>query len=174
MRLSLTVNAGKPILASLKSVGYLSAHLNLTKEPEKEQMAGRVWLHAIDVSEEPNSVSSEWEGGAVSAGDKIEILVLADGDADPPTEIRRSSESPKNLFSSVEQARMLLSAISACDKELMGIIERARESEPPEEFQKIAGAVGRIVYDLDHYLISPTLRRHPELLVEAKEKKLIK
>jgi hypothetical protein len=174
MRLSLTINDGKPIQASLKSVGYLSAHLNLTKEPEKEQMAGRVWLHAIDESAEPNSVSSEWEGGAVSVGDKVEIQVLPDGDADAPTEIRRSSESPKNLFSNVEQARMLLSAISACDKELMGIIERARESESPDEFQKVAQAVGGIIYDLDRYLISPTLRRHPGLFDEAKEMKLIK
>jgi len=173
MRLSLTINDGKPIQASLKSVGHLSAHLNLTKEPEKEQMAGRVWLHAIDESAEPNSVSSEWEGGTVSVGDKVEIQVLPDGDADAPTEIRRSSESPKNLFSNVEQARMLLSAISACDKELLGIIERARESESPD-FQKVARAVGGIIYDLDRYLISPTLRRHPELFVEAKEMKLIK
>jgi len=68
---------------------------------------------------------------------------------------------------------MLLSAIRTCDKELMGIIDGARESEPPDEFQKVARAVGEILCDLDRYLISPTLRRHPELLGEAKELKLI-
>jgi len=174
MRLALKVNDRNPIRASLQSNGYLSANLNLTKEPEREEATGRVWLQAIDESEEPNSVSSDWEGGALSVGDKVEILVLSDGDADPPTEIRRSSESPKNLFSSMEQARMLLSAISSCDKELMGIIDRARESEPPDEFRKIARSIGGIIYDLDRCLISPTLRRHPELFVEAKELKLIK
>jgi hypothetical protein len=124
MRLALKVNDRNPIRASLQSNGYLSAHLNLTKEPEREEATGRVWLQAIDESKEPNSVSSDWEGGAMSVGDKVEILVLSDGDADPPTEIRRSSESPKNLFSGMEQARMLLSAISSCDKELMGIIDQ--------------------------------------------------
>jgi hypothetical protein len=126
------------------------------------------------MSEEPNSIGSNWEAGALSVGDKVEIHVLPDGDSDPPTNIRRSSESPKNLCSGTEQARMLLSASSACAKELMGIIDRARESEPPEEFQKICQAVGGVLCELDRQLISPTLQRHPELFVEAKEMKLVK
>ena len=106
-------------------------------------------------------------------GDKVEIRVLPDGESDPPINVSRSSESPTNLFSSIEQARLLLQATHACDKELMAILERARVAEPADELQKIQRAVGWIIYELDCYLISPTLRRHPELLAEAKAKKLI-
>jgi hypothetical protein len=172
MRLSLNVNDREPVRASLQATGYLSAHLNLTKEPDKDGFSSRVWVDAIDVSEEPNTVSSTWEIGPVTVGDRVEILVLPDGDSDPPGKVRRSSESPKNLFSSVEEARFLLSAVQACDAELMGVLDRARNSEPAEEMEKVARAVFAIVYELDRHLITPTLRRHPELLVEAKEKKL--
>jgi len=174
MRLALTVNHGTPVRASLQAKGFLSAHVNLRSESVEGDTAGRAWLHAINESEEPNSINSTWEAGALSAGDRVEILVLPDGDADPPTEVQRSSESPSNLFSNVEQARLLLSAVSSCDRELMGILDRARTSEPPDELHKIARAVGGILSDLDRHLISPTLRRHPELADEAKEKKLIR
>jgi hypothetical protein len=173
MRLALKVNDRQAVRSSLQANGYLSAHLNLTRGSDKEELSSRVWINAIDVSEEPNSVSSTWEIGTVKVGDRVEILVLPDGDSDPPAEVRRSSESPKNLFSDVEQARLLLSAIQTCDAELMGVLNRARSGEPPEEFEKIARAVAGIVHELDRHLITPTLRRHPELLAEAKEKKLV-
>jgi len=73
----------------------------------------------------------------------------------------------------MDQARQLLSAISACDKELMAIIERSKAVEPDDEFNKIARAIGEILSDLDRYLIQPTLRRHPELLRDAQEKGLM-
>ena len=88
--------------------------------------------------------------------------------------MRRTSESPKNLFSDAEQARLLLSAMEICDRELEGILHRAQASEPKEEFEKIAQAVVSVVTELDRRLITPTLHRHPELLDEAKEKKLVK
>jgi hypothetical protein len=173
MRLALTVNDCKAVRASLQESGHLTAHLSLTKDPDKDGISSRVWINAIDLSEEPNSVSSTWGIGTVTVGDRVEILVLPDGDSDPPAEVRRSSKSPKNLFSDVEQARLLLSAVQACDAELTGIIDRARNDEPPEEFEKIARAVAGVVCELDRLLITPTLRRHPELLAEAKEKKLV-
>jgi hypothetical protein len=54
----------------------------------------------------------------------------------------------------------------------MGVLDRAKHTEPPEEFQKIALAIGGIIAELDRQLISPTLRRHPTLLAEAEELKI--
>jgi hypothetical protein len=173
MRLALKVNDRQAVRASLQESGYLTAHLSLTRDPDKDGISSRVSINAIDMSDEPNSVSSTWEIGSVTIGDRVEILVLPDGDSDPPAEVRRSSKSPKNLFSDGEQARLLLSAVRACDAELMGILNRARSSEPAEEMEKIARAVAGVVCELDRHLITPTLRRHPELLAEAKEKKLV-
>jgi hypothetical protein len=173
MRIAITVNDRKAVRASLQANGYLSAYLNLKSEPGKDEISSRVWVDAIDESDEPNSVRSIWEIGSVTVGDRIEILVIPDGDSDTPAEVRRSSESPKNLFSSVEQARLLLSAVQTCDAELMGVLDRAQSAEPAEEMKKIGRAVAGIFYELDSRLITPTLRRHPELLAEAKEKKLV-
>jgi hypothetical protein len=173
MRLALKVNDRQAVRASLQANGLLAVHLNLIRERDKEAISSRVSINAIDKSDEPNSVRSTWEIGSVTVGDRVEILLLSDGDSDPASEVRRSSESPKNLFSSVEQARLLLSAVQACDAELMGIIDRARSGEPTEEMEKIARAVAGVVCELDRHLMAPTLRRHPELLAEAKEKKLV-
>jgi hypothetical protein len=56
----------------------------------------------------------------------------------------------------------------------MEIMEHARAVEPKEEFDRIARAIGAVVVEVDQRLISPTLRRHPELLEEEAFKKLWK
>jgi hypothetical protein len=172
MRLQVSVNNGVPVRASLQSQGWLSVHLNLSSD-DADGDSSRLRIQAIDKSDEPNSTFSTWEMGTLSIGDTAQIEVLNDGEADPPTEVSRTSESPKNLFSNVDQARQLLSAISACDKELIAVVKQSKTVEPEDEFNKIARAIVGIVSDLDRYLIQPTLRRHPELLREAQEKGLV-
>lgn len=117
-------------------------------------------------------MNSIWEVGDLFAGGKAEIRVLDDGDADPPTKLERSEGQPTNLFSNVDLARQLLAAIKECDWQLMQILDRGRGAEPEAEFKKIARAVGGILVDMDRNLIQPTLRRHPELLADAREMKL--
>lgn len=172
MRLQVSVNNGVPVRASLQNQGWLSVHLNLSSD-DTDGCSSRLWIQALDKSDEPNSTNSTWELGTLSIGDTAQIQILSEGETDPPTEVTRTSESPKNLFSNVDQARQLLSAISACDKELMAVLERSQTVEPEDEFKKIAQAIGGIFSDLDRYLIQPTLRRHPELLGEAQEKRLV-
>lgn len=172
MRLEVSVNNGAPVRASLLDQGWLSVHLNLSSD-DADDGSSRLWVQAIDNSDEPNSTVSTWELGALSIGDTAQIQVLSDGEADPPAEVTRTSRSPNNLFSSVDQARQLLSAINVCDKELMTVLDRSKSVEPDDEFKKIAHAIGEILSDLDRYLIQPTLRRHPELLGEAQEKGLV-
>ena len=113
-----------------------------------------------------------WDAVALSVGDKIEIEVLEDGESDPPNTVSRTSDSPNNLFSDIEQARLLLAAIKVCDKALWEVAERARDVEPKDELHKIVLAVGSVITEIDQQLISPTLRRHPELLAQAEELKL--
>jgi hypothetical protein len=86
--------------------------------------------------------------------------------------ITRTSESPSNLFSDVEQARLLLIAVKTCDTALTEMANRASGVEGSDEFQKIRSAIGSVLAEIDQQLISPTLRRHPQLLPEAEELKL--
>jgi len=172
MRLQVSVNDGIPVRASLQAQGWLSVHLNLSSD-DADSGPSRLRVQAIDKSNEPNSTISNWDLGALSIGDTAHIQILHDGEADPPTEVSRTSESPKNLFSNVDQARQLLSAISQCDKELMAVLEGSKAVEPEDEFKKITRAIGGILADLDLNLIQPTLRRHPELLSEAQAKRLV-
>ena len=112
--------------------------------------------------------------GKLSVGDKVEIRLLPVGEADPPTTVRRTSESPRNLFSDADQARRLLTAIRTFDAELASIMEHARAVEPKVEFDRIAQAIVAVVVEVDQRLITPTLRRHPQLLEEEAFKKLWK
>jgi hypothetical protein len=172
MRVQVAINDGLPVRASLKSKGWLSVHLNFSSDGADDS-GGSLWVQAIDYADEPNSTNSVWEVGELSVGDKAEIRVVSDGEADNPTRTERSAERSTNLFSNVDQARHLLSAISACDKELMAVLERSQSVEPEDEFKKITQAILGIVSELDRTLIQPTIRRHPELMAEAREMKLI-
>ena len=172
MRLSLLVNDKLIVKASLEANGWLSAHVNLSQGIKSDDPPNRVWLVAYDQSEEPNSVTSTWDGVPLSLGDKVEIRVLADGESDAPTGVTRTAEATTNLFNDVEQAGLLLAAIHVCDTELMGVIKRAQTVEPPEELVKIQRAIGEIIIEIDRQLISPTLRKHPKLLAEAEQMNL--
>jgi len=171
MRVQVAVNDGIPVRASLNSKGWLSVHLNFSSDGGGDS-AGRLWVQAIDYTEEPNSVNSVWEAGDLSVGDKAEVRLLTDGETDRPTKVERSTERSTNLFSNVDQARELLLAISACDKALGEVLEQSRAAEPEDEYKKIVQAIGGVLAEFDRNLIQPTLRRHPELVEEAKAKGL--
>jgi hypothetical protein len=171
MRLQVSVNNGVPVRASLQAQGWLSVHLNFSSD-DADGGSGSLSAWAIDRSDEPNATHSKWDLGTLSLGDTAQICILDDGEADPPTEVTRTSESPNNLFANADSAREALSAIHFCDKELMRVLEESRSSEPKDEFQKIARAIGSILAEMDRSLIQPTLRRHPELAAEARDMKL--
>jgi hypothetical protein len=157
MRVQVAVNGGVPVKASISSKGWLSVHLNFASD-HAEDSPGSLWVQSIDCSDEPNSVNSVWEIGELSVGDIAEVRVLANGEADPPTKVERSTEQSTNLFSNVDHARQLLSAISACDKELMAVLEQSKQVEVEDEFKKIGQAIGGILAEFDRNLIQPTLR----------------
>ena len=113
-----------------------------------------------------------WDAVGLNVGDRIEIEVLPDGESDPPNSVSRTSDNPNNLFSDVEQARLLFAAIKTCDTALQEVAERARGAEPEDEFRRVALAIVSVISEIDRQLISPTLRRHPELLVIAEEMKI--
>jgi hypothetical protein len=172
MRLSLSVNDRHIARASLKAKGWLGAHVSLSQGMESNEPSNRVWISATDTSEEPNAIHSSWESVSLSVGDRIDIEVLPDGDSDAPITVTRSSESPNNLFSDVEQARLMLAAVKICDTELAKVLDRAQGVEPPDELDKIRLAIGTLFVEIDRQLILPTLRGHPELLSDAEEQKL--
>lgn len=171
MRLSLSVNGEQKARASLTATGWLGAHVSLSRGIDTESN-DRVWLNAIDTTDEPNTVHSMWAGAPLAAGDTVQIEVLEDGESDPPAEVTRTTENPNNLFSDHEQARQLFTAVKACDEILSKVLERAQGSEPEDEFRKLTLAVGSVLVELDRQLLSPTLRRYPDLLPLAEELKL--
>ncbi|WP_142988372.1 hypothetical protein [Granulicella rosea] len=171
MRLSLAVNGQQKARASLTARGWLGAHVNLSNGIESESN-DRVWLNAIDTSKEPNTTHSTWGGFPLVPGDKVEIEVLLDGESDAPQEVSETSENVNNLFSDTEQARQLLKSVKSCDTALQEVLERAKDVESEDEFRKLALAVGSVLVELDRQLISPTLRRHPDLLPAAQDMKL--
>lgn len=151
--------------------GWLSAHVSLSHKVEPSSN-DRVWLNAIDTSDEPNTTHSSWGGFPLVLGDKIQIEVLADGESDAPREVSRTTDNPNNLFSNDAQARQLLDSVKTCDKALQEILDRAKDIEPEDEFKKLVLAVGSVLVEIDRQLISPTLRRHPDLLHTAEEMKI--
>lgn len=163
MQLKLRVNNRETVTGAVRTKGILNAIINVFVHEDGRQQSGRASIHAYDFSE-----SSEWEAGEFSVGDKIEIQLLPDHYADPPTKTQQSSAIPALLFSDPNQARRALAAIHVCNEQLQGILRTAGTAEPHDEALNIQRAVAALVQDLGKYFITPTLNRHPELLAEAK------
>ena len=164
MRLRLRVNNGGYVNGALQTRGVLSARIMLSIAPGKEP-SGDASIHAFDFS----TGGSEWAAGQLSIGDKIEIHILPDGDADPPTKTREIAEVQEALFSSPVLARQALTAAHICKEQLETVLRNAGRDEPHPEALKVQKAVAAIVQNLGKNLITPTLIRHPEFASDAKE-----
>jgi hypothetical protein len=170
MQLTMTVNNGPPVRGAVRGKGVLGATITVSAPASGNEAKGKALLHAFEFD---SSDGSEWSAGELSIGDKIEIHLLPDADADLPTKTRRLAEMPGFLFSDPEQARQALAKVHICKEQLEGILQAAKLAEPHDEALNIQRAVIAVVQDLGKYLITPTLRRHPELSSEAKNLELI-
>ena len=157
MRLSLSVNGAAPIVASLPGQGYLSAHLNMNDRQ----------------TEETETVYLNWPTLNLEIGDVVELRVLPNGNGDPPSEIRRSSESRDNLFSSAELANELLKAVSNFERRLTGLLRKSKETEPADECRKFISANTAVSWELGQNFLYPVYPRHKELIPEELKRELL-
>jgi hypothetical protein len=172
MRLSLKVNGSPRVVAAVNGPGYLSAHLNLCDRPKDNHYANTIRIVGTQTLE-TETVRSEWPKFDLQVGDTAELNLLNDGASDPPSSLRRSSESPNNLFSDPELAREVLSVVSGFQSRLMQMLDKSRSIESPEEHKQFALAVGYVLSQLGDSLLSPIYRRHTELLPDALKGELL-
>jgi hypothetical protein len=171
MRLSMAVNRGNPIVATISGPGYLSAHLNMSDRPKDNENKKTVVLVGME-TRETETVQLKWPSIELKIGDVVELRILQEGDGDEPAEIRRSSESPDNLFSTSEMASELVRAVSEFEERLGKLLEKSRQLESVDEQKKFARAWGNVVWELGQNLLSPVYRRHKELIPEALKNEL--
>jgi hypothetical protein len=172
MRLSMAVNGSNAVVASIEGPGYLSAHLNLTDRPKDKQHQQTVKI-AGTMTGATETVHLKWPGVELEVGDVVELRVLPEGRGDEPSESRKSSESPYNLFSRPELAKELLQAVSQFEERLHAIADKSKELEPADENQKFNRAWGSVVWELGRNLLYPIYRRHPELIPEEMKNEIL-
>ena len=134
MQLRLTVNNRIVVKGAVGRKGMLSAIISVLVPGSVNEAKGKASIHAFESGD-----VSEWSAGELTIGDKIEIHLLPDTDADPPTETRRSSKIPALLFSDPNQARNALAKVHICKENLEGILQAAKYAEP----HRVSGPIGR-------------------------------
>lgn len=172
MRLSMAVNGGNHIVASLPSPGYLSAHLNMSDRPKDNEHKKSVRLNGME-TRETETLHLKWPSVELKVGDSVELRVLPEGEGSEPSEVSRSSESPNNLFSNGELAKELLQAVSEFEERLSRLLEKSQELEPADEHKKFSRAWGSVVWEIGQTLLHPIYRRHKELIPDALKNELL-
>ena len=172
MRLSLKVNGSPRVVAAVNGPGYLSAHLNLCERPKDNNYSKTVRVVGTQTLE-TETIRFEWPEFNLQVGDTAELNLLNDGTGDRPSAVRRSSESPSNLFSHPELAREVLSAVSDFESRLMQMLDKSKAIESAEEHKRFALAVGHVVAQLGDSLLSPIYRRHKELVPDGLKGELL-
>jgi hypothetical protein len=110
------------------------------------------------------TVTLKWPTFELQRGDVLQVRVLPDGQGDVPAEVRKSSESPSNLLANTELAKNVLKAVSDFEGRLMELLSESEKTEPAEEHQKFARAIGGVLAEHGSQLLSPIYRRHRELV----------
>jgi len=172
MRLSLKVNGNARVVAAVNGPGYLSAHLNLCERPKANDYSKTVRVVGIQTLD-TETVRFEWPEIALQMGDTAELSLLNDGVGDPPSTVRKSSESPQNLFSNPELASEVLSVVSDFESRLMQMLDKSKASESAEEHKRFALAVGHVAAQLGESLLSPIYRRHKDLVPDGLKGELL-
>jgi len=166
MRLSLSLNGTVRVVASLPKPGYLSGHLNMQDRPKEGDGAASVVLNGHQ-TDDTETIHFEWPRFELHTGDVVELKLLPDGDGDPPSETRRLSELPSNLLSSTELAEELLAIVSTYDRSMEELLDKAKKTEPADEYQKLSRAVAAAACEIGDRLLYPIYRRHKELIPDA-------
>jgi len=164
MQLTLRVNNGNTVKGAVGGKGVLGVSITVFAPAEGNEPTGKAMIRAFE-----SSKVSEWRADDLSIGGKVEIHLLPDGEADSPTSTVRGSDAPMFLFSDPSHARNALAALHICNQQLQGILRAAKYAESHDEALKIQTAVANVVRHLGTHLITPTVKRHPELVSEAKE-----
>jgi len=172
MRLALKVNGSPRVVAAVNGPGYLSAHLNLREHPKDNDYSKTVRVVGTQTLE-TETVRFEWPEFDLQVGDTAEVSLLNDGAGDPPSTVRKSSESPQNLFSHPELAREVLSVVSDFESRLMQMLDKSKAIESAEEHKRFALAVVHVVTQLGDSLLSPIYRRHKELVPDGLKSELL-
>jgi len=173
MRISLSINGNPQYTASLSGAGYLSAHLKIQNRPKESHLSAVVQMDATDTSQETENVRMDWPSIPLHAGDVVELKLLQQGEGDPPSETRRTSEDPRNLFAHEENAAELVKIVSDFEARLMDLVSRSEQTEPPEEHAKFQRAVGSAVWELGSSFLSPVYRRHKHLMPDELKGELL-
>src|SRR5690242_20552337 len=135
MRLSLDINGRTRVVATVNGPGYLHAHISMRELPKDNDYAKTVQISGTQTLE-TETVSIDWPSFQLQIGDKLEFQLLPDGDGDPPSAVRRSSESPTNLFSNIELAKELLQLVANFETSLMKLTDKSKEIETAEEHKR--------------------------------------
>jgi hypothetical protein len=172
MRLSLSVNNAAPVVASLSGDGYLNVHLNMHDRPKEGDYSRQVRAVGHETKEN-ETVFLKWPTFDLNIGDVVQVKILPDGEGDAPSEIRRSSEAPSNLFTSADLAKEVLLAVSDFEQRLMQLVEKSEKIEPADEYKKFRRACGTVGVDVGNSLLYPIYRRHKELVPDELKSELL-
>lgn len=172
MRLSMAVNGGNPIVASLPRAGYLSAHINLSDRPQDNEHKKTARIAGFETREN-ETIHFKWPSVDLEIGDVVELRILPDGEGNDPNEVRKSSESPYNLFSNAELAKELVQSVSEFERRLHEIAETSERLEAPDEHKKFTRAWGSAIWELGQNLLYPVYRRHKDLIPEELKNEIL-
>jgi hypothetical protein len=172
MRLSMAVNKGNPIVATISGPGYLGAHVNMSDRLKDNEDKKIVRLVGME-TRETETIQLTWPSVELKLGDVVELRILPEGEGDEPAEVRESSASPDNLFSTSEMANELVQAVSEFEERVGKLLEKSQQLEPADEHNKFARAWVRVVWELGQNLLSPAHRRHKELIPETLKNELL-
>jgi hypothetical protein len=144
----------------------------MTDRPKENERSNTVRIKASHTLE-TETVSARWPTVELLVGDTVEIRILPEGEGDAPSEVRKLSESPSNLFSSGELAKELLEIVRDFEKQLLAFLEKSQRSESADEHPKFKLAVGAVLCELGQQLLYPIFRRHKELIPEELKGELL-
>jgi len=124
IRLSLSVNGTSRFIASSPGTGYLSAHLNMHDRPKEGDRSRKIRVEGIETAE-TETVSLKWPTVDLDVGDVVELRILPEGEGDAPSDIRRSTDLPSNLFSNPDLAKELLQMVSDFEARIMQLVSKS-------------------------------------------------
>lgn len=167
MKIKISKNGKHLSTGEVIGKGHLGTHINLDDKSGSGAPKMDIFLSGYDTSDPKETKYLKWCNSSLEKGDKVEVEIMPDAQADEPFEIKSSLKDKKVITTSEKQADRILKASYACNEILNELLRELNSELAEVDYDKLRYGVGSVINEVFSSIAEPVYRKHPEKIPEA-------
>ena len=168
MKIRISINGTKHLIAQVTGKGHLGTHINLDDKKGTGIPQVDIITSGWDTNESTVTKYSDWPRKELFVGDQMLINILSDdsNQRDEPERWSLSSDEGRTMIESPEIADHILNIAYNYNRELNQLLIDLKDKLAETDLKQLKRAVGYLLVENSERLIYPIYRKHPDKVPE--------